>query len=148
VVGLQDHKPGSVGFKLTGSEQRNGTTLVKVTYEEVARPTIIRTSSDRDIPVKGYGLVNADDGSVFETRMRVESFSSGSRLADRQMVFAKGQGANLDRVPSHAEVTVTYGFDARLGLLLPVSMEQSYQGESWEPGVRDDRPRDTASAVQ
>jgi hypothetical protein len=145
---LQTRNLSRFKFKLAGGVRRDERTLTKVTFEEVARPTTIRTATGRDVPVQGYVLVIPGSGAVVGTQLRIESFSSGSRLADRQMVFANPQGASLDRVPSHAQVTVSYSFESRFGLLLPVTMEESYSGEVWEPSGREDRPRSALVAVE
>lgn len=125
-----------------------------VNYEETRKPTLIRTSGGRDMPIFGTFWIDAFTGRVMKTTMSLgamsrvfgdqtaattvatetgvnwESFitlegSLGWRKTDRP---AREKEVVDRRAESRATIAVTYQADARLGLMLPAEMREEYSG--------------------
>ena len=130
----------------------------KIAYEETRHPTIIRTSTGKDMPVKGYVWVKLDDGAILETEMRLESrrvtFRPDSAISEEtkpggspgQQVVGGVQGQFV-QTPSTLRIAVTYQMDARLNLLLPSEMREWYNGVSFDLAPNR-RAADVATAVE
>jgi hypothetical protein len=76
---------------------------VSVAYDERERPTIIRTPDGRNVVSRGTFRIDPASGRVLET----------------ELVTTEPRGLR-------ATITVAYEHDARLGFLVPVSMQESY----------------------
>ena len=76
---------------------------VAVAYDERERPTIIRTPKGRNVVSRGTVWIDPADGRVLKT----------------ELVTTEPRGLR-------ATITVAYEHDARLGFLVPVSMQESY----------------------
>jgi hypothetical protein len=100
-----DNQP-RFSFTLAGQETIDGTVASKVLFVERARPTFIRDGG-RDLPSQGILWV-ADDGAVLRTRFEVADSLRGLR----------------------ALVFVDYRREARLDMLVPVSMHEIYLATS------------------
>ena len=74
----------------------------KVTFREMASGTMIRGAGDQDMPVEGYFMVDASTG-----RVRFTSLVAKNRTVA-------------------AQIDVSYSEDAKLGLLAPHEMTESY----------------------
>ncbi len=74
----------------------------KVAFREMASGTMIRGAGDQDMPVEGHFLVEAASG-----RVRFTSLVAQNRTV-------------------HAKIDVAYAEDAKLGLLVPQEMTESY----------------------
>lgn len=73
----------------------------EIEYREVEPNTLIRTSANRDLPVRGRFRIEPNSGRVWLSELVLED----------------------DAV--HAEVTVTYALDEKLGFLAPIEMRES-----------------------
>jgi VWFA-related protein len=127
-------------YKQAGQERVAGIDTVKLTYEEHQRPTIVRTSAGRDMPLQGTFWIDPLTGRVLRTHMELTSrlkIGSENRPVDDPMrstdTMARTAQKNLDppssrQVDSTASISVTYRPDARLGLLVPDEMRETYEG--------------------
>lgn len=75
-----------------------------VRFEEVSRPTIIRTMDDHDLPSHGRFWIEPDTGRVLMTEVIAE---------DRTV---------------RGTLTVSYQSEPLLGMLVPVAMRERYEG--------------------
>jgi hypothetical protein len=82
----------------------------RIEFEEVVRPTRIRTPEGRDLPSTGTIWVDSASGRVLQTESRTE------------MGAAK------------ATIRVRYQMDARMGFMVPVSMTDRVDGERNQRG--------------
>jgi VWFA-related protein len=89
-------------FKPAGQHQSAGVDVWRIEYDERARPTIITDRADRDMPAKGWFLVDQMTGAIVESGLRVEE---------------------LGLV---AEIIVTFRRDPALGMWVPAKMEETY----------------------
>ena len=99
-------------FTRKGESSVNGVNVWEVEFKEKARPTLIRTSTGRDVPSEGTIWVVPSDGTVVRTRLAINGFVGAS-------------GSNID---------VTYARDERLGLWLPQTMKERHESEAIESG--------------
>ena len=90
-------------FKRAGSATVAGIEAAAVTYEERSHPTIIRTPNGRDVVAKGTMWLDPRNGQVLKT----------------ELMTAGPQGVR-------SVIDVTYGFEARLGMLVPAQMTETY----------------------
>lgn len=99
-------------FELAGEEVVAGRATQVVAYREVVRPTLIRTSSGRDLAVTGQTWIDPEDGVIVKTVMTA-----------------------TDPAVS-ATVTVTFRADSELGFWVPDQMSESYRQGSRAPEIR------------
>jgi hypothetical protein len=92
-------------FRKNGEETIDGRLTWMVAYKERERPTIIRTPAGRSQPSAGFVWVVSDTGEVLKTSL----------------------AASDDRTSSSAVIVVEYRPDAKLGVLVPVRMIETYQ---------------------
>ena len=85
----------------------------QIQYRETSRPTLIRTPGGTSIPSEGTLWVNAADGTVVRTLLRVEGFAMRARGAAR----LRGTG----------RVDVAYHRVAALDMWLPASMDEDFE---------------------
>jgi hypothetical protein len=90
-------------FSDGGSSEVDGKSLRRIQFIEVVTPTIVRTE-DGDVRSSGALFVEPSTGNVFRTELALLLEKNGTR----------------------ADIAVSYGMDARLGLLVPVEMHESY----------------------
>jgi VWFA-related protein len=118
-------------FTKDKDDQIGGVRVWKVKYEEIRKPTIIRTSSGKDMPLKGEAWVDPVDGRVLKTHMQIDS----EVTVATDMNAAKGVSAPFaDRergatrtVKTTASITVTYALEPKLGMLVPAEMLETYE---------------------
>ena len=60
-------------FRKDGEDTLDGHRVWKVRYEETRKPTIIRTSAGKDMPLKGTFWIDASGGPVLKTHMEMSS---------------------------------------------------------------------------
>lgn len=132
-------------FKKSGEETVNGVPVWTVSYEERQKPTIIRTSAGKNVPVSGTVLVDPATGRVFSTTMKLNAEvdvtprgvvplpgSAGVPITPRTGMTPGSQGNPLGgqqpKGPARSEVSVTvsYAPDARVGMLVPIEMREMY----------------------
>lgn len=95
-------------FKIDGQEVVDGLTLRRVVYRETTRPTVIRDArKGTSIPASGSMLVD-DEGTVWRTTLR------------------------LDTGEVRAVIGVAYSRDARLGVVVPSTMDEDYRHRDTE----------------
>ena len=95
----------------------------KVTYEERARPTLIRDPTrDEDQFAQGTLLLDEETGAVLRTELRI------------------------DNARARTQVTVDYRWVAALELWLPGEMTESYEGPG-EAAPPPERPGGWAASV-
>lgn len=88
-------------FRAAGQATIGETPCVVLSYEERERPTLIRTPDGDDVIAKGTFWIEASNGRIWKTELR-----TGGRV--------------------QSTITVTYGLEPRLNLLVPLRMEESY----------------------
>jgi VWFA-related protein len=93
-------------FKTAGRRESAGVDVWRIEFEERARPTIVSDLQDRDVPVKGWFLVDQTTGAIVE---------SCTRLAEHG---------------SSGEIVVSFRRDPALGMWVPVKMKETYQSLS------------------
>jgi hypothetical protein len=121
-------------FDRKGQDTIDGVTVWEVRYKEARRPTIIKTSAGKDMPVAGSVWIDPETGRVFKTHMQVEfdaRVGQTSNSVDDDP--RRGRAPAVETVHSSASVTVTYNQEPRLGLLVPVEMRETYEGPRLNP---------------
>jgi hypothetical protein len=137
---LQEKNLGRFKFKKNGEDKVAGVAVWKVRFEEVKKPTIIRTAAGKDMPVDGTFWIDPTDGRVLKSHMQMKSETKlGGPNSDVVGVainqgdpMSSARGTKRDpwdrAVHSSASVTVTYSPDEHLGLLVPAEMLETYEG--------------------
>ena len=98
----------SFRFEMEGTETVDGRRVVRIGFQEAARPTLI--GGDDDIPSRGRVWVDPDDGAVARTELQVEDIPGAEGLS--------------------AELETHFRPAAEFGLWLPVEMRDRWQ---WPP---------------
>jgi hypothetical protein len=83
---------------------RASTEVWVVEYEEKWRPTLIRTTEHKDLPIRGRFWIEPESGRVLMSEL----------VADNRSI--------------HAVIDVSYQSEPLLGLLVPIEMRESYDG--------------------
>ena len=99
---LPDNR-GRFRFRDAGSEKVAETVRVIATYEERDRPTIIRTPAGRSVVSRGKYWIDPMNGQVWKTEL-----------------------VTNDPRELKAVISVSYDFEKRLNLLVPITMTESY----------------------
>ena len=105
-------------YRKDGEDAMDGHRVWPVRYEETQKPTIIRTSSRKDMPLQGSFWVDVTSGQVLKTHMEMLVDAAMSEL---------GKGGP---VRSSASITVTYRQDENLGMPVPDRMLETYEAPS------------------
>jgi hypothetical protein len=121
-------------FKIDGSDTVDGVRVLKVRYREEKKPTIIRTSGGKDMPVKGQFWIGPD-GRVFKTSMELESDAlltgGNAKMADNRFEEPFQGSIRSDfsdrRARSTVSISVSYRTEPRLELLVPAEMVEIYE---------------------
>jgi len=132
---------GRFVFAKDRDDEVGGVRVSKVRFEEKQKPTIIKTSAGKDMPVRGEAWIDTD-GRVLKTHMQIDS----EMTLQADMNAAKGVVAptvDRDRVSTRkvrttASITVTYATEARLGLLVPSEMLETYEAPVRNPVSGED----------
>jgi len=125
---------GRFRFTKDKADQVGGVRVWKVKYEETRRPTIIRTSSGKDMPVKGEAWIDPVDGRVLKTHMQIDS-----EMPVAPTPGAGGRGTSTpERVKTTASITVTYTLEPKLGILVPAEMLETYEAPMRSAFTGDD----------
>jgi hypothetical protein len=90
-------------FSDGGSDEIDGTPVMRIAFREVRKPTVIR-SVNQDVKASGIMFVEASTGRVLRTSLEV------------------AQPAN--RI--HGRIVVSYGLSSKLGVMVPIEMRESY----------------------
>ena len=102
LVLLPDYQYRFVFNHVEEPDPTGGPETWKIAFREIATGTMIRGAGDRDMPIEGYFLVDAPSGRVRFT----------SLVAQNRTLWA--------------EIDVAYADEAKLGLLAPREMTESY----------------------
>jgi hypothetical protein len=86
----------------------------EIAFRETERPTLIRTPEGRSVPSEGSVWVNAADGTVVRTRLRMTEIGMSGGVSPRDS--------------GSAQIDVTYRRVAALDMWLPETMTESYEG--------------------
>jgi hypothetical protein len=86
----------------------------EIAFRETERPTLIRTPEGRSVPSEGSVWVNAADGTVVRTRLRMTEIGMSGGMNPRDS--------------GSAQIDVTYRRVAALDMWLPETMTESYEG--------------------
>jgi hypothetical protein len=130
---LHEKYQGRFKFKKAGEDRIDGVPVWKIKYEEVRKPSMIRTSAGKDMPVDGTFWIDPLDGRVLKSHMQMKTEAHlGS--ANTDIVGGMRRNEWDRRVNSSASVTVTYRADTRLGFLVPAEMLETYEGP-WKSSV-------------
>jgi hypothetical protein len=89
-------------FKAGGRRASAGVDVWRIEFEELARPTIISDLRQRDVPVKGWFLVDQITGAIVESRMQTAELGSTG------------------------EIVVSFRRDSSLGMWVPAQMKETY----------------------
>ena len=114
---------GRFRFTKDKDDQVGGVRVWKVKFEETQKPTIIRTSTGKDMPVKGEAWIDPVAGRILKTHMQIDSelsLASGANTGGRGLTTP-------EKVKTTASITVTYGFEPKLGILVPAEMLETYE---------------------
>jgi hypothetical protein len=104
-----DRRPGAAPIEAPAGSSlqdpfRVATDAWVIRFEETARPTLIRTRNDKNLPSHGRFWVDPATGRVLMTEL----------IAEDRLV--------------RGTITVTYRSDPLLGMLLPAEMRERYEG--------------------
>jgi hypothetical protein len=98
-------EPGVAGrfqFDHRGDEPLDGRQVWRIGFQEISRPTLVRTSGRRDLPMMGQLWIAPEDGAILKTMIRAV-------------------GAEVS-----ADVSVSFIREATLGILVPGRMDERY----------------------
>ena len=101
---LRQPQIGGLVFRIQSESGSEGQRVVEVAFREDARPTLVRTRQDKDVPASGSFWIDPESGRIVKTRLW---------LSIEQLTV---------------EIIVEYQPDAGLGLWVPVSMRELYVG--------------------
>jgi hypothetical protein len=90
-------------FRHDGDEAINGREVERITYKEIARPTLIKTTRGKDLALEGGMWIDSASGAVVKTEL----------IAADPIV--------------RAQVTVTFRRDGELALWVPERMDEYYK---------------------
>ncbi len=127
---VQPAHAGRFRFRKDGVATLNGTECWRLRYEEAKKPTIIRTSVGKDMPVSGTMWIDPRTGAIHKTQMELAAeatIGGTTRERDRAPWDTEG-GSPLRRVKSTVSIAVTYRTDPKLGFLVPAEMIETYEG--------------------
>ena len=115
-------------YKNGGEESVEGVVTWKVQFSETSKPSIIRTSSGKDMPVTGTFWISPADGRVLKTHMQIETEAtvSGPNVGQDRVAVLSGT-ATERRMHSTASITVSYKYNAKLESLVPAEMRETYE---------------------
>lgn len=104
------HNTGGPRLRATRVRREDG--QVRVDFVEAVRPTLTRTSNDRDLPAEGSVWLSADGDQLVRTELKWKVPPDPSK-----------------RFPTAVTVRVTYAPDPRFGSMVPVEMREQYISE-------------------
>lgn len=102
VAFLQDTYRERFRFTLAGIDKKMGPTVRQMQFQEWRLPTLIKGNSNQDILTRGLVWIDEETGRVMKTELR------------------------LGRVSTPTTITTTFKFDAELGIMVPVEMQDWY----------------------
>jgi hypothetical protein len=106
VMFLHDRVRDRFRFTLHGEESIAGLPTTRVAFRETARPTLIKTTRGRDLPLDGQIWIHAGSGAVVKTHL------------------------NAGDPALRVGITVTFRDDAGAGIWVPAQMEEFYHEQN------------------
>lgn len=103
-------------YEKTGEETVKGVWTWRIAFDEQAWPTVIRTPEGGVVPSKGIAWVDPGTGRIVRTQLEPQL-----GYQDATVIVTKPEGPR-DR----SKIIVTYAPDLRLGIWVPVEMEESH----------------------
>jgi len=98
---------------------------------------VVAVDVRKDMPVRGAVWVDPVSGRVLKTRMQIDSEMRLPMLRPAPRGSRPGPDEGT-RVQTSASVTVTYALDAKLNILVPAEMLESYQAPMRSAFTGDD----------
>jgi hypothetical protein len=124
---------GRFRFTKDKDDQVGGVRVWKVKYAETRKPTIIRTSSGKDMPVTGEAWIDPVDGRVLKTHMQIDSEMPIALTAPAARATSGPRTVNTS-----ASITVTYALEPKLEILVPAEMLETYEAPMRSAFTGDD----------
>ena len=130
-------------FTRKGTKKIDNVNAWEITFRETRSPTFVMNRAGKDVPMDGTIWVNPDDGTVVRTRMHMEHFADQtvSPIQDTPVMLpptnpnsrTAGPTRNVDTlnlkpIESAAEIDVTFKLVPDIGVWLPATMEETYNG--------------------
>jgi hypothetical protein len=130
-------------FTRKGTKKIDNVNTWEITFRETRSPTFVMNRAGKDVPMDGTLWVNPDDGTVVRTRMHMEHFADtvASPIQDTPVLLPPtnpssqmaGPTRNVDTlnikpIETAAEIEVTFKPVAEIGIWLPSTMEETYNG--------------------
>ncbi|MEO8678874.1 MAG: hypothetical protein ABI665_07500 [Vicinamibacterales bacterium] len=130
-------------FTREGTKKIDGVNTWEIAFKETRSPTFVMNRAGQDVPIDGALWVNPDDGTVVRTRVHMAHFAdqviSPMQQAPEQLPPDNPTGhvaaptrnvdtLNLKPIETAAEIDVTFRPNPDLGLWLPSTMEETYNG--------------------
>jgi hypothetical protein len=113
-------------FTRKGTKKIDGVDTVEVAFRETARPTLIRTREGKDVPSEGTLWILSGEGTIVRTRLQLKGFADTVNMGDNPA--PRVIASSIAPVESTADIEVTYRRDEKIGMWLPASMAEEYQG--------------------
>lgn len=136
---------GRFRFTKDKDDQVGGVRVWKVKYKEARKPTIIRTSGGKDMPVKGEAWIDPVDGRVLKTHMQIDSEMPAAALT---AASAARTTSGPRTVSTSASITVTYALEPKLGILVPAEMLETYEAPMRSEFIfKDDTGKDDLAKI-
>jgi hypothetical protein len=99
---MQERYRPQFSFSLGKPDRIDGVDVAVLEYQEGARPTVIRGPSGRNLPARGRYWVDAQTGRILKTEIAIDDTTMRSRI------------------------TVTFRFDDRFDVCVPLQMDEEY----------------------
>ena len=108
---LDDRNVWRSRFSVSGTKDVDGVATIRLAFQEMARPTMVRNRDDEDIAAKGWFLIDPVSGAITGSQMHFD-FSDGSVI----------------------DFTVKYGRDTTMGMWVPVEMTEVFSRAGYANG--------------
>ena len=116
-------------FRAEGHKSVSGIESLEISFEEVARPTMIRNDQGKDLPANGRFWIDPDRGTMLKSEMVFDlSYEAASVMGRR----------SPERSPK-AWIAVEYRPEASLSIWVPSEMQERYpytRATAWYSGYR------------
>ena len=106
---LEPENRGRFTFRRSGQRKMAGVEAVEVVFDERVRPTLVRDDQGRDVPCKGRLWIGATDGAILRTEIEYAN------------------PARDDSGESSGSVVTVFRLEPKLGILVPVEMQERYE---------------------
>ena len=106
---LRAENLGRFRFRASGRQDAGGVAASRIAYEETARPTLVVLNNARDLPARGWFLIDPASGAVIATRVE---FGLTAGVLEMEVRYARDDALGL-WLP--AEMTEIHSVDGTLG---------------------------------